>query len=159
MFRTFSTTWPNPLTAPDYPSKAENIQLASHIRPGRGNGASSVSHSSSTQEFHIINIPIVLTPACLPALVHRSSCPLTGFTFRQTSDAEYDIFDSLQPLPWVTHLGLGFRNHWQASTLQGTSTRRIFPKLAPSYFPTLRFSLSVGGWHHSRVDRSQAAKA
>jgi hypothetical protein len=57
------------------------------------------------REFHT-NRLIFLTPAYLPALMHRSSRPLTSISW---FDCEWNsaILDDLQPLPGVTDLILG----------------------------------------------------
>jgi len=54
----------------------------------------------SLQELHIYKL-ILLTQ--LPALVHRSSCPLTRLTLLYFSEGELS-FDDLRPLPGVTDL-------------------------------------------------------
>jgi hypothetical protein len=70
----------------------------------------------------------------LPALVHRSSCPLTRIILRlrsHTSAGEYGVFDDLQPLPGMTDLvveSLGDQN-------QSLSIQRLFLE---EYFPDLR---------------------
>jgi hypothetical protein len=60
------------------------------------------------QEFHTDKI-LFLTPAYLPALVHRSSCPLTRITLLETYGGEaglLDIMNALKPLPGVAELVL-----------------------------------------------------
>jgi hypothetical protein len=75
------------------------------------------------QEFHT-NRSIFLTPAYLPALMHRSSCPLTSISLFN-SDRNSETLHDLQPLPGVTDLILG-------------SPRIAMRKLLQEYFPDLR---------------------
>ena len=81
------------------------------------------------QECHV-NELVFLTPTYLPALVHRSSCPLTRVTFSFFSGTWRD-FDDLQPFPGVTELVL--------INLESQShTTQIEKLLLEDYFPHMR---------------------
>ena len=71
----------------------------------------------------------------LPALVHRSSCPLTTITFNLTAEyrryGEYRLFDGMQPLPGVTDLVV----HNVERPPQVVAIKRL---LLEDYFPDLR---------------------
>ena len=86
------------------------------------------------QEFHV-NELASLTVACLPALVHRSSCPLTRCTFSFFS-GRWGDFDGLQPLPGVTELVL--------INLESQSDFSLIEKLLfEDYFPDMRYLVLV----------------
>jgi hypothetical protein len=55
------------------------------------------------QEFHT-NELFSLTPTYLPALVHRSSCPLTNITLFEFPMVRPEVLDDLKPLRGVTDL-------------------------------------------------------
>jgi hypothetical protein len=78
----------------------------------------------SLQEFHT-NEMALLHPAYLPALVHRSSCPLTMITLSRCLEED---LDDLQPLSGVTDLVLGPDTY-------NTAIREL---LLEKYFPDLR---------------------
>jgi hypothetical protein len=79
----------------------------------------------SLQEFHT-NEWLSLTPAHLPALVHRSSCPLTTITLFEESEVEF--VDDLEPLRGVTDLVL-------EEYSDPITVRKL---LLEEYFPDLR---------------------
>ena len=67
----------------------------------------------------------------LPALVHRSSCPLTTLTLLHDPEADSVVLDGLQPLPGVTDLVV-------ESLEQGCQVAMINKLLLEEYFPDLR---------------------
>ena len=80
------------------------------------------------EEFRTDEI-VLLTPTCLSALVHRSSCPLTRITISIPSGAEFGPLDDLQPLPGVTDVVLEYL---------GAGLFTIEKLLLEEYFPDLR---------------------
>ena len=84
------------------------------------------------QEFHTTKI---VPLKYLPALVHRSSCPLTRITFELTSEGRWHeeglFFHDLQPLPGVTDLVV--------ENVEGVPQVAAIKKLLlEEYFPDLR---------------------
>jgi len=71
----------------------------------------------------------LLSPPYLPALVHRSSCPLTTLTLFRNLRGEMGYCDDLQPFPGVTDIRL-------VTADDTTFIRRI---LLQDYFPNLRY--------------------
>ena len=82
----------------------------------------------SLQEFHT-NAMLTLSPTSLPALVQRSSCPLTKLRLFKNFGNEKFLFDNLQPLPGVTDLVL------EALTYEPFVIKKL---LLNGYFPDLR---------------------
>jgi hypothetical protein len=81
------------------------------------------------QEFHTEDVIFI---ANLPALVHRSSCPLTKLTFcLHIDEVDGDIYLSgIEPMPSVTELFL--------ETQQDNSASVFEKLLLEGYFPNLR---------------------
>jgi len=83
------------------------------------------------QEFHTNKMNLL---KWLPALVQRSSCPLTRITFdliRSIENEDQGLFDDLQPLPGVTDLAIEYLEGLD----QITMIKRL---LLEEYFPHLR---------------------
>ena len=94
------------------------------------------------QEFRTNEI-VLLTPACLPALVHRSSCPLTRITVVIPCGTELGSLDDLKPFPGVTDVVLEYL---------GVGHIMIKKLLLEEYFPdlrhlTLRLQPFICLWH------------
>ena len=105
----------------------QNLKVLGLLDTGSSEGATAILGCltlPSLQEFHT-NTLAFLNPACLPALVHRSSCPLTGITLCRHLD-ESGCLD-FQPFPGVTDLVLEHIN------AHGT----IVKLLLEAYFPDL----------------------
>jgi len=84
----------------------------------------------SLQEFHC-NEMVFLTPAYLPALMHRSSCPLTRITLFKNLGNSCSYFGGLQqPLPGVTDLVV--------DQVDGILVLKLKKLLLENFFPDLR---------------------
>jgi hypothetical protein len=85
------------------------------------------------QEFHVNEMFLL---GYLPALVHRSSCPLTRITFVSAmgSISDWDVFGDLQPLPGVTDLV--FENV-ETAHQTATAASNVKKLLLEEYFPDL----------------------
>ena len=118
---------PKLLNALDYSSKAENIELVFSTYQDMGMRLFRFLTLPSLQEFHTNDIDF-LTPACLPALVHRSSCSLTRIVIWNVSGSDLETFDGLQPLPGVTDLVLEYLD------VESVVVKKL---LLEEYFPDL----------------------
>jgi len=79
------------------------------------------------QELHT-NQLVLLTPAILPALVDRSSCPLTSITLSDVRMDESEILVDMQPFPGVTDIVV--------ETMSYLAFKKLFLE---EYFPDLLY--------------------
>jgi hypothetical protein len=119
------------------------------VHDSRGDDLSTVLLGSLTlpclQEFNTDEMALL---EHLPALVHRSSCPLTRLAFFYDFDAYLVEFDRLQALPGVTDLVVDNTEEHQDTLIEKLLLGDYFPDL---HRLTLRFQPFLSLWDRGAI--------